>query len=725
MEIFGGAPHHDILSFLVRVVILLVAARLLGELARRLGYPVVAGEILAGVLLGPSLLSGLFPAVAHWVLPQNPVQGYLLEIVGLLGAMLLLIITGLEIDLPLIRRHARVALGIASGGLLLAFSSGMALASLLPDDLLGDPTQRVVFVLFIATSMSITAIPVLAKVLIDLKLMRRDIGQTIMAVGMVDDTVAWIMLSIVLGLASGAALSFIGVLGAVGKILLFMGLSFTIGRWLVAKALDLVQDRMSLPDRLLSLVVVTALAWGAVAQAIGIEAVLGAFVAGMLFGTMRRLPEQVIERLHSVTMAVFAPVFFGIAGLKVNLPSLFTPRLMLITLAVLVVACFGKILGPYLAGRLLRLGHWRSLAFGAALNARGAVEIIIATIGLAAGILTQDMYSIIVVMAVATSIMAPIMLRGIIPHLEPDAVEEARLRRESLAAQSRIAHLRRVLLPMRLRLDLEAAGGSDHRMERHILERLGGVAATLMTVTRPGDRAKGMTFLQRVAQGFEQQQLTKRVVESLQPIEAILDEATKDYDLIVLGATERNGGSRDVIFSPLVDYVVRMAEVPTVIVKGRERAGGWPPKRVLVPSNGTWASRQAAELAFLVAGSGEEQVTLLQVLERRVDSHRFDGGEVHARQLANARNSLETLQTIGQTVGSGADILIEEGEAPEQTILEVAKRLQVDLIVLGTDVRTGSDRLFLGPRVERILEEAPCPVLVVNAGGGLAGQGAG
>ncbi len=720
MEIFGGAPHHDILSFLVRVVILLVTARLLGELARRLGYPVVVGEILAGVLLGPSLLSGLFPAVAHWVLPQNPVQGYLLELFGLLGALLLLIITGLEIDLPLIRRHARTALGIAAGGLILPFSSGIALATLLPDDLVGDPSQRVVFVLFIATAMSITAIPVLAKVLIDLKLMRRDIGQTIMAVGMVDDTVAWIMLSIVLGLAGGAALTFFGVLGAVGKIALFMVLSFTAGRWLIAKALDLVQDRMTLPDRLLSLVVVTALTWGAVAQAIGIEAVLGAFVVGVLFGTMRRLPEQVIERLHSVTMAVFAPVFFGVAGLKVNLPSLFSPRLLFITLMVILVACFGKILGPYLVGRWQGLGHWRSLAFGAALNARGAVEIIIATIGLAAGILTQDMYSIIVVMAVATSIMAPIMLRGIIPHLEPDAVEEARLRRESLAAQSRIAHLRRVLLPMRLRLDIEAAGGADHRLERLLLERLGGVPATLMTVTRPGDRSKGMAFLQRVAEGFEQRQLTKRVVESLQPIEAIVDEAEKDYDLIVLGATERNGGSRDVIFSPLVDYVVRMAEMPTVIVKGRERAGAWPPKRVLVPSNGSWSSRQAAELAFLVAGREGEQVVLLQVLERGIDSHRFDGGEVHARQLANARNSLETLQQLGRSVGTEADILIEEADAPERAILEVAARLGVDLIVLGTDVRTGTDRLFLGPRVERILEEAPCPVLVMNAGGGSA-----
>ncbi len=712
MQIFGAAPHDDILMLLIRLAVLLVAARLGGWLAQRLDQPAVMGEILAGVVLGPSLLSGLVPWVGGVLLPQNPVQGYLLELVGFLGATFLLIITGLEIDLPLIRRHARTAVGIAAGGIVTSFTAGAVLGSLLPDSLLADPTQRTVFVLFVATAMAVTAIPVLAKVLIDLKLMRRDIGQTIMAVGMIEDTFAWILLSVILGLAGGVALTAVGVLGAVGKIVLFMGLSFTAGRWLLSKALDFVQDRMSGPDRLLSLVVAAALAWGAVAQAIGIEAVLGAFVVGVLFGTMRRLPAAVIEKLHSVTMAVFAPIFFAIAGLKVDVPALLSPSLLPAALAVILVANGAKISGAYLGARLRGQGHWRALAFGSALNARGAVEIIIATIGLFAGILSREMYSIIVLVAVTTSVLAPLMLRALLPKLTPDADERARLQLEELSVESPMARLQRVLLPLRLRPGGDA---SRHRVEAFLLERIGGdLAVTLMTVAAPGEKAAGQAFLGEIAEDFSELELTKRVVESTTPIEEILEEASKDYDLIVLGATEGNGG-RDVLFSPLVDYVVRMGGVPSVIVKGRERAERWPPRKVLVPSNGSFSSRQAAELAFALVRDGES-VVLVHVLERLADSHRLEAGELHERQLENARTSLAALQEVGRTLGVGAQTRIDEGGSVVETILRAAEDEGADLIVLGTEVRSGTDRLFLGPRVERILGEARCPVLVVNIG---------
>jgi len=715
MIVFAPAPHNDVLMFLIQVAVLLVAARACGQIAQRLGQPAVVGEILAGVILGPSLLSTALPWLGAWVIPQNEVQGHLLEIFSLLGAMLLLLITGLETDIPLIRRHARTALGIAAGGLILPFASGSVLAIFLPDSLLSDPQQRTIFVLFVATTMSISAIPVLAKVLIDLNLMRRDIGQTIMAAGMVDDTAAWILLSLVLGLAGGATLSVVGVFGATAKIFLFMAVSFTLGRWFLARALDFVQDRMTISDRLLTLVVASAFIWGAMAQAIGIEAVLGAFVVGVLFGTMRRLPEHVIERLYSVTMAVFAPVFFAVAGLKLNLPSLFTPELLLITLIVLAVASFGKIAGAYAAGRVLGIGHWRSLAFGAALNARGAVQIIIATIGLSIGILTAEMYSIIVVMAVLTSIMTPLMLRAIIPHLTPDAGEEARLRRETLAQGSLLAQVRRALVPVRVR---QQGPGPSHRVEAYLLERLGtDIATTLLSVSPPGDRVRATTFLNEFARGFAQHELTKRVLEteSGKAADAIVAEATKDYDLIILGATEQGRGS-DVLFSPLVDYIVRMGGCPTIIVKGMERPAVWPPAHILVPSNGSAPSRQAADLAFSLASAGEI-VTLLQVVEQAVDSHRYAGsGDIRTRQRANARNSLETLQQHGEARGVNASIRIEEGREPERVILDVAEQLGVDLIILGTDVRTGTDRLFLGPRVERILQGAHCPVVVMNIG---------
>lgn len=716
---FSAAPHHDVLVLVVQIATLLLAARVMGELAQRFGQPAVVGEILAGVLLGPSFLSGLVPALSVWLVPQTPVQGYLLEVVSLLGAMFLLIITGLETDLALIRRHARTALGVAAGGLVLPFASGFVMALYLPDFLLADPERRLVFTLFVATAMSISAIPVIAKVLIDLNLMRRDIGQTIMAAGMIDDTSAWILLSIVLGLASGGVVTAGTVLVSAGKILLFMALSFTLGRWVLRHALDAVQDRTVSPERVLTLVVVAAFFWGAVAQALEIEAVLGAFVVGILFGTMRRLPEAVVHKLQSAAIGVFAPVFFAVAGLKVDLPSLFSPTLLLVTAVVLGVAVFGKMVGAYAGGRLIGLDHWRALAYGSALNARGAVEIIIATIGLSLGILSQEMYSIIVVMAVTTSLMAPSLLRWSLQNVVPDEQEARRLRQEALAEGSVVARLGRVLLPVRQR---EGNGRQGRqKIEVHILHKLGeDVSVTLLNAAPVGERVQATTYLNELGTLFGRRDLRKRVVEGENAVDAILDEAARDYDLVMLGASEKPSGS-DTVFNPVTDPIMRLAPCPTMVVKGRNVEAHWPPKRILVPTNGSAASRHAAEVAFKLAqpeegGESDVRVMLLHIIEEVRGDYRV--GEMargpSERQLANAYGVVGALRELGEAQGVFPETEVRIGKGVEAVVLDIAKRQHFDLIILGTDLRPGSERLFLGPRVEKVLEDAPCSVVVFN-----------
>ena len=709
MDVFTAAPHDDVLHLTVQIALLLITARAFGFLAQRFGQPAVVGEILSGVVLGPSLVSTLFPALGAWIVPQSEVQGYLLEVVALLGAMFLLLMTGLETDLPLIRRQAKTALGVAAGGLFLPLVSGFVMALLLPDFLLADPDRRLVFALFVATALSISAIPVIAKVLIDLNLMRRDIGQTIMAAGMVDDTAAWILLSIVLGLASGGVVTVASVGISAGKILLFMGLSFTLGRVILKRALDFMQDRVVGPDRLLTLVVASAFIWGAVAQAIRIEAVLGAFVVGILFGTMRRLPHDVVRKLESVAIGVFAPVFFAVAGLKVNVPQLLTPQLLLITLLVLGVAIFGKMVGAYTGGRLIGLDHWRSLAYGSALNARGAVEIIIATIGLSIGILSQDMYSIIVLMAVATSLMAPALLRWCLRQIVPEEQETRRLEREALASSSLLARTNRVLLPVR-----ERRGEFGLRqIETHLFNSLGqNLALTLLNVTENGSRAQGAAYLNELGGLFGSGELSKKVVEG-EVVNTILDEAQKDYDLIILGATEKPGGE-GTLFNAVTDQIVRLAPCPTLVVKGVRVDEHWPPKRILVPTNGSVASRYAAEIAFALAQNGGALVTIMSVVEgEKRGDYRFDSA-MRERQLDNARGSVAALAQLGEVQGVVAETQVLSGASPESVVLDYSERGMFDLIVVGTDLRSSSERIFLGSRVEAVLDGAECPVIVVN-----------
>lgn len=716
--VFTAAEHHDILVLVIQIAILLLTARGLGELVQRFNQPAVVGEIMAGILLGPSLLSGAFPFLAEWIIPQTEVQGYLIEVVSLIGAMFLLLITGLETDIKLIKRHAKTAIGVSYGGISITFATGFLLGQFLPEFLLADTDERLVFSLFVATAMSISAIPVIAKVLMDLNLMRRDIGQTIIAAGMSDDTTGWILLSVVAGLASGEAVTAGSVLNIVGSVVAFMVVSFTLGRWMVKKMLIFVQDEIKSDDALLTLVVVLTFLWGAITQALNLEAVLGAFVMGILFGMMPRLPEEVIHKLESIALGIFAPIFFAVAGLKVNILNLFEPILIVITLIVIAIATLGKVVGTYFGARVIGgKDHWTSLSFGAGLNARGAMEIIIATIGLRLGILSQDMFSIIVVMAMSTSLMAPSALRWVLSKVKIGKEEEERLKKEEMEAESLVADIHRVLLPVRRR-----DGGFDEQtiqtVEAQILELLGektDLSLTLFTVVQEGEKNECEQYLEKCSQLFNQEEIVTKVVENKSSGDAILDEAKKDYDLLVLGATEYENGSTH-LFSPVIDYLVRVSPCSTLIVQSAGVSDKWRPKRMLVPTNGTVASKNAADLGFFLAKPEQQfEVTVLNVV---FDEHRDSPWHIRKDKkddiMEIGHNIVQELQAMGEAMDIRTQAVVESGESPEQVIKGFTIDNNIDLIILGTNVRPGSHRLYLGPRVEKILEQTDCPVLVFN-----------
>lgn len=716
MDVFTSAPHDDVLVLVLRVAILLFTARAMGEIAQRLKQPAVIGEILAGILLGPSILSGFVPSLEAWIIPQTEVEGYLLEVVSLFGAMFLLLITGLETDLTLIKRHARTAISVSYGGILTTFSTGYLLGMYLPDSLLADPDRRIVFALFVATAMSISAIPVIAKVLMDLNLMRRDIGQTIIAAGMSDDTTGWILLSVVAGLASGQSVTVGSVVQTVGSVIAFLVISFTLGRYIVKKLLDYVQDEVISTDRLLTLVVVLTFTWGALTQALHLEAVLGAFIMGVILGQMPRLPDSVHKKLESIALGVFAPVFFAVAGLKVNVRNLLETELIILCLIVIFVACAGKIAGTYVGARFVgRKDHWNSLSFGAGLNARGAMEIIIASIGLSLGILSQDMFSIIVVMAMVTSLMAPPALRFVLSHVEPDEQEKKRLKKEELAKDSKVAAIYRVLLPVRLRVD---GDNVIQTIESSVLEKMGQnspLSVTLLCVVKPGEKEAGTGFLNELAKLFNQHEIVKKVVESKDPADIILEEADKDYDLLLLGSSEEDHES-DVLFTPLVDYLIRLAPCMTMVVHGERLKENWTPSRILVPTNGSMASKTASEVGFMVASSENDEVTILNVVEDDLTEWHIDivTRELKERRLGYAHQVVEQLRKIGESQGVLTVADVRAGSTVEDAISKVVRKERIDLVILGTRVRAGTEKLFMGPKVEKILKTAGCPVIVVN-----------
>lgn len=702
-----------VLALLFQLALLLLLARTLGEVARRLGQPSVVGELLAGILLGPTLLGGLSPFVDAWLIPDAGPQGWLLEGAGMVGAMFLLLITGMETDLALLRRHSRAAAGTSIGGITLPFVTGFVLGQYLPASLLGPDAERVVFALFIATAMSISAIPVIARVLMDLDLMRRDVGQTIIAAGMTDDAIGWTLLSVVVGLAAGDAVTLGSVGGALLRVVGFLVVSLTLGAWLVHGLFAWLRGARG-PFLQLSLVAGLMFGWAAIAQALGLEAVFGAFVVGLILGREQSLTADVHDQIAAISFGVFTPVFFGIAGLKVDARILAEPGLLGVTLLVIAVATFGKVLGGYIGGRWIGgRDRWTSVAFGIGMNARGAMEIIIATVGLNLAIISRDMFSIIVVMAMATSLMAPPGLRWALRRVRMDDSETERLRLESLARSSRIARIRRVLLPLRRR-PLHDMG---QRLEVALLERLRtdeNMEVTLFNAAPRGERADGLDFLAALEPAFRPAKVRRRVVVAGDPDVAILREARKGYDLLMLGARERSAG-RDALFDHFVDRVVRMAPCPTAVVQGRPRPDAWPPKRLLVPVSGSHGSREAAELAFRLAGDHGLVALLSVVPTGGDDAARIATVAAEERRMEGAAEVVEHMRQHADAHGVRSLPLVREGNDVESVVLDVAREIDAELIVLGTTVRAGAGRLFLGPRVERVLEAATCPVLVYNA----------
>jgi Kef-type K+ transport system membrane component KefB/nucleotide-binding universal stress UspA family protein len=717
---FGAASHHDVLVLIIQLGVLLLTARLLGELFQRWGQPTVVGEILAGVVLGPSMLSAAVPGLEEWIVPQTATQGYLLETVGLIGVILLMLLTGLETDLALIRRQARSAFGVALGGLLLPLSLGFLLGELVPDELLANPNERFVFSLFVATAMSISAIPVLAKVLMDLNLMRRDIGQTLIASAMIDDTVGWILLSIVVGLASGGGITLLAIGESVGKVLGFLLVSFTVGGVVVRYLLGITQSRLKSRESTLTLMLVLVFLWGAVAQALNLEAMLGAFMIGIMFSQMPHLGGDSIHKIESVVIGIFAPVFFAIAGLKVNLPQLIEPTLLLVLLLVIAIATIAKVLGVYIGARLLaKRDHWTALFYGAGLNARGSMEIIVATIGLRLGILSQDMFSIIVVMAVVTSIMAPAMLRWALNHIQPDPQELERLQREALNKDNRMANVRRILVPMRLRPpSAEPASQTIQTRLLNILEAQLNPITTLLCVTQPDCESDAQDFLGRMGGQLSSKYVGKKLVLSDAVEKSILEESKRGYDLMLLGASEGQVGSNH-LFTELVDNLIRLAPCPTLVFHSLQLRlpSDWSPQRILVPVTGSEASRHALQLAYLLAANSEREVILLHVVQRRpsqIQSPILSQSE--QRELQIGREMLADLAQIGALYNAHTQTQVEVNAEPERGILSLARHHQVDLMILGTNVRPASGQLYLGARVERLLNNAPCPVVIFNAG---------
>jgi Kef-type K+ transport system membrane component KefB len=417
-------PSHQLMVLLTDVSVLLLLAFLAGRAAMRLKMPAIVGELTAGVLAGPSALAHLAPPLSRWLLPHDPVQIHLLDAVAQLGLLLLVGITGIQIDLVLVRRRAGQAAITGITGLVIPLAAGTALATALPGSLIPEHASRATFALFIGVAVGVSAIPVIAKTLTDLRLLHRDIGQLILCAVTVDDIVGWILLAVVSGIATGRLTT-----GGVGRLLGGLALVIVIG--VAARPLARAGLRAAAahpdPGPLTAALVVAIVAAAAGTQALGLEAVFGAFAAGLVISSCGGVEPARLAPLRVTVLSALAPLYFATAGLRMDLTALAQPQVLLWGVAVLAVAIAAKFAGAYAGARLSRLGNWPALALGAGMNSRGVVEVVVALVGLQLGLLTPAMYTIIVLVAIVTTLMAPPLLRWATARIDASAEETMRM----------------------------------------------------------------------------------------------------------------------------------------------------------------------------------------------------------------------------------------------------------------------------------------------------------
>jgi Kef-type K+ transport system membrane component KefB/mannitol/fructose-specific phosphotransferase system IIA component (Ntr-type) len=413
-------------QLLLAVSLLLAATQLCGALARWIGQPSVAGELAAGILLGPTLFGRLAPDLCAQLFPTAGGQATAFSVLTLVSIILFLAVAGLEVNLGRLFARLRVASAVGVAGIVVPFTIGFGAAYAWPR-LLGAEggVEPLVFALFMGTALAISALPVIAKTLVDLDLYRTDLGALVIGSAVFNDLIGWTLFGLVVGSFRESSPGIAGMGAEIAITVVTVGMALTVGRALALRSLRWIDRGARDAGGVIAFVVCAAFASAALTESVGHGALMGAFLAGVVMGgTIETSPRRLgaLERLVAV---VFAPLFFGSLGLRTDFVANFDPELVLVVFA---IACLGKVLGCGLAARWSGLPASEAWAVGFGMNARGAMEMAMALVALQYQIISERLFVALVVMALATSAMSGPLMKRLIPrsarrrflaHLDP------------------------------------------------------------------------------------------------------------------------------------------------------------------------------------------------------------------------------------------------------------------------------------------------------------------
>jgi Kef-type K+ transport system membrane component KefB/nucleotide-binding universal stress UspA family protein len=734
------------LLFIAQLMLLILVGRLLGEGMLRLKQPAIMGQLIAGLILGPSLLGAIFPSVQHALFSAAKEQKAMLDGIAQFGVLLLLLLTGMETDLKLVRQTGRASASASIAGIVLPFACGVALGQFLPDSLLPDPGKRLIASLFLGTALSIASVKIVATVIGEMNFLRRTVGQVILASAIIDDTVGWIITAVIFSLAQQGHVDLPSVGKSVLGTIVFMGLSLTVGRRVVSNIIRWVNDTFVSDFAVITAILMIMCAMAIITDLIGVQSVLGAFVAGLLIGESPILTRHIDEQLRGLIIAFFMPVFFATAGLRADLTVLKDPTLLLLTVGLIVIASIGKFSGAFAGGRLGGLTWRESIALGTGMNARGSTEVIVATIGLSMGALSQNLFTMIVTMAVITTMAMPPTLRWALGRLPMRKEEKQRLEREEMETRGFVPNLERLLLAID-----DSPNGKFASRVAGLLAGTRGMPTTVLHITDAPAKAEDPKNAESEKSGKQPAKderadkvREKQMKEHAEKVEGtvkdaaeqtkakqnrdektyipvdvttivheapspahIAEEAQKGYDLMIVGIAKTATRGKD--FHTGVASLAAGFEGPLAIADGRgdllEKPDG--KMSILVPVNGTEVSRRAAEVAITMARATKAPLTVLYVAAR---------GKRGARRGIRTRRHEEAILKDIVDIADGYNMSIRTAvvaeNAADKAILAEAKRRKSNLVVMGVGRRPG-EKLFFGDTAASLLKEADCSLLFV------------
>lgn len=709
-------------AFVAKIVLLLVVGRGLGEVLERLGQPAVMGQLIGGILLGPSLFGWVWPDAQQLIFPDDPEQQSMIEAVSQIGILLLLLLTGMETDLKLVRRVGAACFSISATGIAVPFACGVALAYFLPDSLLPEPDKRMVAGLFLGTALSISSVKIVAVIVREMGFLRRNLGQVIISSAVIEDTIGWLIIAVTFGIATEGGIRLLPLAGTVLGVAAFMVFSFTIGRRIVFTAIRWTNDNIRSEYAVITVIIVIMGLMSLMTGALGVHTVLGAFVAGILVGESPILTDHIETQLRGIITAFFMPVFFGLAGLSADLTALADPALLLLTVGLVLVASVGKFVGAFVGGEMAGMHIKESIAIGSAMNARGSTEVIVATIGLTMGVLSQTLFTMIVTMAVVTTLAMPPMLRWALGRLPISDEEKARLDREELDAKGFVSKLERLLLAAddspvgRFAAYLAGLVGGGSGMPTTLLRidrRLAGEAGTGAGRTgkhaeevKRGARESATAVERDEDVPVEKVHLTERGEAGLDS-ETIAEEARKGYSMLIVGigrALTPKGA-----FTRAVNGIASGFDGPLCLVVRAHGVAGTLPTldadtTILVPVNGTDVTRRAADLALALARPHRAKVKALHI-------SRKSAGESASLSMRREEAVLKEIVELGERYGVTVETEIKARTASDTAIVRAAAKGPA-LLVMGVSRRAGED-LFFGETSTSVLAKCPIPAVLV------------